>query len=261
MRKPMRRTVAVVLLALVASLLGVVTPGTAYAVESMPEMQWTPVAATGYPQKLVSGPQGSVTLPCNIENGGSDLKTYNGSGQLVRSLPRTDTIDGVSNCITSPVVDKNGVLYGFPYSSEGESVTQGPNLLAYEGNTLKWKYPAHCGEAWNKSPLTVGADGNIYTVTQDSNGGVHLIGLAPELAAGQTQPTKVLDISIGGSCASELIAYKDGIAVGGWPTRFYSYGGKFLGDFPGGWINADGHTFTTGYVAGLVQSFSITKYD
>lgn len=126
MRKPMRRTVAVVLLALVASLLGVVTPDTAYAVESMPEMQWTPVAATGYPQKLVSGPQGSVTLPCNIENGGSDLKTYNGSGQLVRSLPRTDTIDGVSNCITSPVADKNGVLYGFPYSSEGESVTQGP---------------------------------------------------------------------------------------------------------------------------------------
>jgi len=74
MRKPMRRPVAIVLLALVASLLGVATPGTAYAAESIPTLQWSPpanVGATGASLTPATAPNGNITLPCSGD-GSSD---------------------------------------------------------------------------------------------------------------------------------------------------------------------------------------------
>ncbi len=118
MRKPMRRPVVLVLLAMVASLLGVVTPGTAYAAESIPTLQWSPpanVSTAGAAIAPITAPNGNITLPCTGDTSSdSDLRTYSSTGQLVQSISRTQTIDGVRNCITNPVVDKTGAVYGRP---------------------------------------------------------------------------------------------------------------------------------------------------
>jgi len=258
MRKPMRRPVAIVLLALVASLLGVVTPGAAYAAESIPTLQWPPVISGSLP-KIYGGPSGSTVVACRNDSGSSNydgnVRTYNASGQLVQDIPRTDLIDGVPNCMWDLAVGKDGDVYGFPYGKPtGGSWTTGPNLLAYDGNTLKWKYPASCGSSGY--PPAVGADGNVYTLTKLSNGEVHLLGLTPEVAAGQTQPTKVLDIKVPGDCVTQLFTYKDGIMLRGDRTSgalFYSYAGKSLGQAAGSRgmekLNANGQLFYPTFTA------------
>lgn len=102
--------------------------------------------------------------------------------------------------MTTPVADKNGDIYGVPFGEDANSNwVKGPNLLAYTGNTLKWKYPLTCG--YDTSPsYVVGANGNIYPTTRLSDG-VHLIGLTPGVAASQTTPTKVLNIKISDDCS------------------------------------------------------------
>ena len=265
MRKKAHRS-AVILLTLAASLIGVVPQ--AQAAESIPELQWPAVEVGRRDAPLVTSPTSSVTAPCATINGGQNLVTYNASGQLVRQLDRTVFIDGVPNCITDPVVDKNDVLYGFPrgYNSGG-TYMRGPNLLAYAGNTLKWKYPLTCSS--DQAPdVVVGANGNIYATAWLSDG-LHLIGLAPELAAGQTQPTKVLDVKIPNDCSTQLTEYKDGIFLHGQSNghgRYYSYSGKYLGQATIGniWserINADGRLYVTQSVAGSTRAVNVSMYD
>ena len=182
MRQASRRPVVLVLLAMVASLLGVISPTAAQAAESIPALQWPP-AQVGDGSTIVTGPSGSTTVGCRNDSSNqsrnNDLQTIDSAGQIVQDIPRTDTIDGAPNCIMAPAVDKNGTVYGFPQGRIGGSWMDGPNLLAYDGNTLKWKYPANCGSSGY--PPVVGADGNVYTLNRLSNGQTHLIGLAPEL--------------------------------------------------------------------------------
>lgn len=271
MRQASRRPAVLILLAMVASLLGVITPTAAQAAESIPVLQWSPVHIGDNLPAIVSGPSGSTTVGCENESSNdsrnNDLQTLNASGQVVQDISRTGTIDGVSNCIWAPAVDKNGAVYGFPYgkTSSGSWAT-GANLLAYDGNTLKWKYPANCGSSGY--PPVVGADGNVYTLNRLSNGQTHLIGLSPDVASGQTQPTQVLDAVVAGNCSTQLSAYKDGIMLHGSNTggvRFYSYAGTSVAQVSVGTeekINADGKLFypsfmtTTNGRSGSVEMFN-----
>lgn len=238
---------------------------TATAAESVPELQY-PAIPVGRHETMVSGPNGSVTLACSATSPGVDLATYDNTSTVARKLDRTQMIDGVPNCITKPVVDKNGTLYGIPYGKMANGVsTWGPNLLAYSGNDLKWKYPVSCGS--NSIPVTVGANGNIYT-TQYMSDGVHLIGLTPEVASGQTQPAKVLDIKIANDCSVEFFPYRDGLLVRGQNSgfKYYSYAGKLLAQpqvnrFWDARLGANGGLFDYKLVSGSFTSTSVSMYD
>ncbi len=266
MRRITRTLAQLTLLGVIASVLTVVPTGTASAAESIPTLQY-PAVDVGRTTGLVSSPTSSVTLPCNTLDTGMDLVTYSSAGAVTRQLNRTQYVDGITNCITSPVVDKNDVIYGIPFghASGSTSYDWGPNLLAYSGNTLKWKYPAKCGSS--STPVTVGADGNIYTATYLPDG-VHLIGLAPELAAGQTQPTKVLDVKIANDCGVQFFPYRDGLLLRGQNSgfKYYSYAGKLLGtptvsNFSYSKMNANGRLFDFRYVSGSFTSLSVSAYE
>jgi hypothetical protein len=250
-------------LVMTASLLTVVPVGTASA-DTIPPTQFDKVVLGSNVGKIVTDPAGNVTSACTTYNGGQDLTTYSPTGAIVRQLSRTSQIDGVTNCITQPEVDKNGDLYGIPDGGSG----RGPNLLAYRGNTLKWKYPLACGYSQG-AQYVVGATGNIYATVHGGDG-VHLIGLTPNVSPGQTQPTKVLDIKVDDNldCSTMLRPYRDGIVLHGQlggGARYYSYGGKYLGTTPGNiWyekINADGWNFTANYVQGNYVSGTVTAFN
>ncbi len=260
-----RGIVAVVLLLLFTSSLAVFSAGTANA--STPPLQWpSPVAASPVYSRIVTSPTGDVTVGCS-EDGLQDLVTYNAAGVVVRQISRTGQIDGLDNCIANVVVDKHGDVYGIPFGKNSSgSYVFGPNMLAYSGNTLKWKYPAWCGSSGTR--WVVGADGNIYVMVRYTDG-VHLIGLTPDVAAGQTQPTKMFDIKApANDCNMQLYAYKDGVVLhsqtygGPW---YYSYGGKSVaqtaGDFTSEKLNADGRLFNPKYISGSYLSFSVSAYD
>lgn len=249
------------LVGVVASVLTVLTPGTASA--AVPTLKWSAVTANPKYSSVVTSPTGDVTVGC-YDSGSQDLTTYNSTGTVVRQISRTTTIDGVQNCITEPIVDKNGTVYGVPYGTLTAGGTgYGPNLLAYSGNTLKWKYPVGCGSD-RLGQWAVGADGNIYALTPG-----HLIGIAPDLKAGQTQPDKVMDVSIPSDCSAHVLPYKDGIMVHGQSNgngRYYSYGGKYLGQATIGdiWyekMGADGQLFVGSRVTGSYKSAKISMYD
>ncbi len=245
---------------LIASLLAVLSPGRAVAAESIPELQWPAVAANGYnDQQMTTSPQGDVTIGCSpTEPNAQDLTTYNASGTVVRHISRTSRIDGVVNCIERPVVDKGGVLYGSPRG--------GVNLLAYRGNTLKWRYATGCTSVANPTRPVIGADGNIYFI----NSSQHLIGLTPNVPSGRSQPTKILDVVVAGNyCGADLRAHRDGLAIAkSTGLTYYSYAGVSLGSPPEGHrgdrsypINADGRLFYPTIVSGATKSLSISAYD
>lgn len=256
------RTAALTVLAVLASLLTLVSP--AQAAESIPTLKWSPAPTIGSSVYLINtDPTGAVTLGCTTNNGGSNLVSYNNTGSLVLNINRTDVIDGAPNCIGTPVVDKTGTVYGVPSGSLSGSYALGPNLLAYGASGLKWKYPAHCDS--NGPPkVAIGADGNVYVATYG-----HIIGLKPVLDPGQTQPTKILDITIPNDCSAFLRTYKDGLILHGQSygnARYYSYAGKFLGQATIGdvWYeknNADGKLFVAGYVSGSYKSGKVSMYD
>ena len=246
--------------------LAVATATEATAAESMPPLQYPAIGLADYTEGPIAGANGSITLPCTNSNSGTDLVTYNSSGTLVRQLNRTQYVDGVQNCITNPVVDKNDVLYG---TSNGKtpsgSYVNGQYLYAYAGSTQKWKYPLTCGSTTPK--YAVGATGNIYATASLSDG-MHIIGIAPELAAGETQPAKVFDIKVASDCNTELFPYRDGIMLRSqnYGFRFYSYGGQLLAQpsvsrFWDAKLNATGRLFDFTYVAGSNTSVNVSMYD
>lgn len=231
---------------LIASLLTVLSPGRAVAAESIPELQWPAVVSRN--SVLSAAPNGDLTESCIEYN----LRTYGPSGQPVREIDRNVMVDGVLNCTWFPAFGKNGDLYGRPHGSS--------SVLAYKGNTLKWKYPRQCRTS--NAGVTVGADGNIYFV--DTN--KRLIGLRPDVKPPTTQPAKVLDVLTEAYCTDELRAFKNGLAINrGGSARYYTYSGQYLGmaSLPG-WsqINAVGRTFSPSYVtSGGLRSLSISAYD
>lgn len=239
-----------VALTLLASLCMVIAPPVANAAESVPPLQWLPVNVGRYVQKVVTSPNGDVTLPCTYLGSGTDLQTYNAAGQLVRDISPTTTVDGVPDCLATPVVDKNGAVYDIPFGKVGSGWSHGPNLLAYNGNTLKWKYPLSCT---NDQPAqyAVGVNGDVYATTWESDG-IHLIGLTPDVAPGQSVPSKLLDVYLDSDCSDQLLPYKDGVVVRGQHSgvNYYGYGGKKLassvpsGDFWGLKVNTEGRVFT-----------------
>lgn len=242
---------------LLASLTTFASSGTASAAEYIPELQWPALQVGGYSQ-FESSPQGETTLGCDRYNGAPDLVTYGPAGNEVRRLSSTQQIDGVANCIYNIAVDKNGDLYGSP--------DQGPNLLAYDGNTLKWKYPLGC-TYYTANPV-VGADGNIYAI----NNSGRLIGLTPEVEPGTTQPKKVLDVPASNvRCSTPLLALKDGlVTTENLTPTFYSYNGINLGSPPndayvqeyGDQISAAGRVFYGKYIeSGGLRSATISAYD
>lgn len=266
-RKLARRGAGILALTALVSATLVAAPSVAVAAESVPVLQWPAVDVALPEGALVSTPDGSITMPCSNYGSGGDLTTYSASGQVMRQIDRSVSIDGVKNCITNPVADKDGDVYGIPYGTTSSgSYARGPNILAYDGNTLKWKYPSQCNS--NNVQVVVGGDGNIYSTTHLSDG-VHLIGLAPELEAGQTQPTKVLDVKLPESdCSTQLFPYRDGLMLRGQNSgfRYYSYGGKLLTQpsvnrFWDAKINDRGHLFDFRYVSGSYASANVTMYD
>ncbi|MFD9431477.1 SGNH/GDSL hydrolase family protein [Streptomyces sp. NPDC060002] len=238
-----------------------ISSGTAHA-DTVPVLQYPAVTVGNYYGDIVTSPTGEVTVGCSTSGSGQDLVTYNSSGAVVRQISRTSQIDGYANCIQNPVVDKNGDIYGKP---NGGSTGTGPNLLAYHANTLKWKYPAACGTT--PVQVAVGADGNIYTLVKVS-GVVHLIGLSPEAAAGQTTPTTVLDVTVAsGICNMTVSSYKDGVVLSGntSTTDVYSYAGVLVSQVAGSAlddkVNANGRLFRPTYTQGTILSASVSAYN
>lgn len=239
-----KRTPVLIVLALLASLLTFISSRTAVAAESIPELHWPAVVANGHPNTTLTSPKGDVSVACSPDTyKPQDLTTYGPTGSVVRRISRASKLDGVANCIKQPVVDKNGTLYGAP--------TRGSNLLAYDGNTIRWKYQFNCTDAYHQVWPVVGADGNVYGI----NSAGRLIDLSPKLAFGQIQPTKVLDVTTIGHCGDELRAFDNGIVLisrstAGATVAYYTYTGKSLGEvkrsywgdttFP---INASGRLF------------------
>lgn len=261
MRNASRQPAVVALLSLLASLLAVTTTaGTASAAETMPAAMAT---VSQYVDHTITAPNGDVTVPCTTSGSGSDLVTYNSSGQIVRQLDHTSYVDGIQNCLSNPVVDENGTLYGVPYGKNTSNSWQfGPNVLSYSGNTLKWEYPAYCDN--NNGPaVAVGGDGNIYVTTYG-----HLIGLTPVVAPPLTQPAKVVDIPIPTDCSIKLFPYKDGIMLRGQSSGFwfYSYNGMPIGQMNTThlWdrqVNASGQVFDYETVAGSNTSINVSAWD
>ena len=269
MRNGKRTPILLALAGMLASLVTFVSPGTAVAAESIPELQWPAVKTSRYTWNTITSSTG-VTTACTDDNGTfKNLKTYNSSGQVVRDLDASQSVDGVTNCIYSPVVAKNGDLYGKPYGKNASgSWMYNTNLVAYNGNTVKWKYDTGC-TAQASSPV-VGADGNIYAIS--GTNGTRLIGLTPEVEPGTSQPKKVLDLPLSGYglCGAELYATKDGIGyMKEMRAYLYSYTGKALGTTPSGvyidrveQISAVGRVFYPVYVgSGSTASIKIVAYN
>lgn len=274
MKTIVRKTRTPIMLALagmIASLTTFVSSGTAVAAESIPVLQWPAVKVSGTPFTATASSSGALNLSCAGQDSAgsnySNLRTYSTSGQLTRDLPRTVKIDGVENCISwKPAVDKNGDLYGTPEGLKNNgSYGYGPNLLAYSGTTLKWKYPTGCSSS--PASATVGADGNIYFV----NGSGKLVGLTPNVEPGMTQPKKVLDVPAISGCSEYVQALKNSIAVvKNMNVTFFSYGGVNLGGPASSayihhnvdQLNADGRFFYSTYIqSGSLRSTSISAYD
>lgn len=239
-------------MAMVTSLMVALPSGMATA-DTISPLKWPAKTIGRTHGSIVASPSGEVTVGCSL-SGGQDLVTYSSTGAVIRQVSHTSKIDGVDNCISDVAVDKVGDVYGIPFGHvDASSWSYGSNLLAYRGNSVKWKYPLHCGID-QRAQYTVGANGNIYA-TQRQGDGVHLIGIAPNLKTGQTIPSKMLDIKLPVSdCSTELRAYKYGIVTHGQLSggaRFYSYGGKFLGTTPGRiWdekVSTDGRLFSYSY--------------
>lgn len=212
--KSKRTPVMLALAGLLASLITFVSSGTAVAAESVPELQWPSVTTNRYVQATEVSPNGGVTIRCNTYGQESDLVTYSSSGQIARQLDRNSMVDGTGNCIRGHATDKDGDIYGQPRGKDSNgNLATGTNILAYDGNTLKWKYPVQCAYS---TTITVGADGNVYFLSDG-----RLVGVTPEVAPPSTQPKKVLDIPMSGSCYGlELRAFKDGIIITYFVTNF-----------------------------------------
>ncbi|MEU3251065.1 SGNH/GDSL hydrolase family protein [Streptomyces sp. NPDC006997] len=268
-KKRTRMPVMLALAGLLASFVTFVSSGTAVAAESIPTLQWPAVKTSRYTWDTVTSPSG-VTTACTDDNGTfKNLKTYNSSGQVVRDLDASQSVDGVTNCIYFPVVDKNGDLYGKPYGKNANgSWVFNTNVVAYNGNAVKWKYETGCTSQAG-SPV-VGADGNIYAFSNMN--GNRLIGLTPDVAPPTTQPKKVLDIPVTGYglCSAELFTTKDGVGyINEGRAYLYSYGGKPLSNTPSGTyvdrregVSANGRAFydiTTG--SGDTASFKLVAYN
>ena len=245
---------------MLASLVTFVSVGTASAAEYIPELQWPPVQVGTYSiySQSKASPQGELTLGCNAYETPQDLVTHGPTGSETRRLPHAQQVDGVANCIYNIAIDKNGDLYGSP--------RQSANLLAYRGNTLKWKYPLGC--TYYMANPTVGADGNVYAI----NGSGRLIGVTPEVEPGKTQPKKVLDVPASNArCSTTLLALKDGlVTVENMKATFYSYSGVNLGTTPSDAIvrsendpiSASGRVFYDNYIeSGGLRSATISAYD
>jgi hypothetical protein len=272
MRQPTRSSAVIVLLGLLASLFAVTTTaGVANAAPSTstPPLRWGPVTIAPNYSNIVASPSGNVTVGCSQQGTGQDLTTYSPTGAVISHISRIAQIDGVSNCIGTVVVDKQGSVYGVPHGTltGGGGSAFGPNLLAYSGNTLKWKYPISCTQD-QPSQYAVGADGNIYATTWESDG-LHLIGLTPNVAPGKTQPTKVVDAKIPNDCSIMLYPYKGGIMLHGQSSGgplYYGYSGKFLeqttGDIWNERMNADGRLFNYSLVARVgYHSLSVSAFN
>lgn len=274
MRRVMRAPICLAIAGLLASALTVVTSGTASA-DTVPTLQWPAVTLATNPVEsgITTSPLGDVTVGCAPSGAGSqNLTTYGSAGTITRQISRTTQVDGVANCIGNPAADKNGDIYGIP--EDTTTFRPGPNLLAYHGDTLKWEYPARCGND-NPQPA-VGADGNVYVIVQETGDfNVHLVGLTPDVAPGQTQPGKVLDVPVlNASCGTYIFPYKTGIMVSSFPfgggstyPTYFSYGGKFLGVAPSsgpqlGYImGADGRLFNWSINPGVPNTATVSSYD
>lgn len=259
LRSLQRGVIAILFMAL---LIVIAPPASANAI---PSLHWDPVAVSRYTWSSVVSPTGSITTGCNGTSGYANLKTYDVAGQLIRELSASEVIDSRPNCITQPVVDRNDDLYGVPYGMAvgSSSSTYGPNLLAYDGENLKWKYSVGCSSTSRTAPV-VGADGNIYIIANSNR----LIGLTPEVSPGTTQPNKVLDIQVPTGCTSEIYAYERGIIVTrAYSTQleYYSYTGQHLGQVPANAymsdaaFNSSGKLFFETY--GVPNSVTINMYD
>ncbi|MFJ9781069.1 SGNH/GDSL hydrolase family protein [Amycolatopsis sp. NPDC101161] len=260
--------VMLALAGLIASAVTFVSSGTASAAESIPELQWPAIKSSRYVWDTVTSPSG-VTNGCDYSNNVySNLKSLNSSGQVVRELDPNQLVDGVPNCIYHPAVAGNGDLYGRPYGKNASGSYVYASLLAYTGNTLKWKYDVGC-TSQGGAPV-VGADGNVYAISNTN--GTRLIGLTPEVEPGTTQPKKVLDVALTGSglCSAELYAVKDGIAyINNGQAYLYAYGGKKLGTSPSGayltrakQISADGRLFYPIFTgSGSTASIKLVAYN
>jgi lysophospholipase L1-like esterase len=242
-------------------------PAVAQASPNIPPLLWpSPAPVAPYYSNVVTSPNGTVTVGCSQEGLGQDLVSYNPDGVVVRSISRLTSVDGVANCIGNVVVDEDGVVYGVPYGQlTAGGYGYGPNLLAYSGNTLLWKYPLSCSQS-QRSQYALGADGNIYATTRLPDG-VHLIGITRTIPAGQSAPGKVLDIKISNDCSTLIQTYKDGIFVHGQNSSavFYSYSGQKLAETGGNiWeekISAEGRLFVPTSVASTVRTLSVSAFD
>ena len=243
-------------------LLSFVAPTSAVAEDGdhIPALQWPPIPNNYWAGNFVSGLSGSMTVACNGTEAGSDLVTYDADGHEIRRISPTETFDGEPNCIRAIAIGADDDLYGKSRS--------GRYVLAYAGNTLKWKYPIVCGST---APV-LGRNGNVYFLTV-RDGYLRLVGLTPDVEDGQEQPAVVLDIYAGiGRCdLSKLYPYNDGIMVRishytAGMGHFYSYDGRDFGEATiGHWseekINAEGQLFVPAGGSGGGSMFGANVYD
>lgn len=263
MRK--KRTLIMLALAgLLASFVTFASSEAAVAAEHVPELQWPSADVGNRTDWTIATNSTSVTVGCGPETTFAALKSFNTSGQGIRELEAFEP-GGTSRCIRQPVVDKNGDLYGKAYNAY-TSNRWSTALIAYSDSTLKWEYDTGCVTAANSPKPVIGADGNIYTISDV--GGNRLIGLTPDVAIPATQPEKVLDIPLSGDdlCNARPFATKDGVGyIVADRAYLFSYGGMPLGSTPSGTtalgeegINANGRAF---YAVPIGSSFQVKVYD
>lgn len=263
----MRKTRTPIMLALAGLLASFVTFASseaAVAAEHVPELQWPSADVGNRTDWTIATNSTSVTVGCGPETTFAALKSFDTSGQGIRELEAFEP-GGTSRCIRQPVVDKNGDLYGKAYNAY-TSNRWSAALMAYSDSTLKWEYDTGCVTAANSPKPVIGADGNIYTISDV--GGNRLIGLTPDVAIPATQPETVLDIPLSGDdlCNARPFATKDGVGyIVADRAYLFSYGGMPLGSTPSGTtalgekgINANGRAF---YAVPIGSSFQVKAYD
>lgn len=183
--------------------------------------------------RLLAHPNGKVTVAaCGAPSGDTlQAKTYDtaGSSSYVNEVANS-TSPKLYACTGQSAVGKDGSLYASGYYS-GQSYER---LVAYKDNTQKWnvRLPNGCS---TPASIAMGVNGNVYVVATGCSGGDpnRLIGYTPEVTAGTTAPSVVLNVVVHWAypgAGDHLAAFDDGLVVQLYNgLQFFEYDGDTSG--------------------------------
>lgn len=225
MRKHMfRRAVTIALMTLVAIPTAIV--GIAPAAQAgVPPLTWPATPLTGWPNAhlALSQVDGGVTVGCGV--GPTLFRSFNATGAAVQTVTATPE-DDAESCEGRTVVGSTGIVYLVAGLNSTQNVVK-----AYKSGELLWTYTPSCGR--EVLTLRIGTNGNIYMLTSGGSPIVvgcssrQLIGVKPTLAAGQTKPAVVLNVTPAGTPdRGDFTTYSGGLVVRtAQGVQYITYGG------------------------------------